>query len=169
MLALLALVLALWMPSPARIVPCSAPSPAPVPRHHYVRRRSSRAASSEKCVRLQLLQRREALLADFLIRARTETTQFEDSRSYRLDVGVRIGPVVVTVDFIGSPIIRARVTNLNEGDVSFLLSANLTSKTGAVSGASTVVVLHARETRSIELLCPDSLVPQTLTWSTLPL
>jgi hypothetical protein len=138
-------------------------------KHPRVHRRARSSPDKAKCLRLELLQRREALLHDFLIRAQTETPQFEDRRTYRLDVGVKVGPVVVTRDFIGSPIIRARVTNLSAADISFLLSAQLSSKSGAVSGASTVVLLHAYETRSIELLCPDNLVPQSLTWSTLPL
>jgi hypothetical protein len=139
------------------------------PKRGRTRRRSSHAALNAKCLRLELLQRREALLHDFLIRTQTETPQFEDRRTYRLDIGAKVGPVVVTRDFVGSPIIRVQVTNVTSADLSFLLSARLASKNGASSGASTVILLRAHETRTVELLCPDTIVPQSLTWSTMPL
>ncbi|HXW51181.1 MAG TPA: hypothetical protein VEJ41_04260 [Candidatus Acidoferrales bacterium] len=120
-------------------------------------------------MRLRILQQREALLHDFLIRAQTEQPQFSDPRSYRLSIGASIGPVVVTRDFVGSPIIRARVTNLGAADLSFLLSATLASARGVQTGATAVVLLHAHETRTVELLCPDDVAPQSLTWSTMPL
>jgi hypothetical protein len=158
------------LPPPALSSPASsAQSKRSAPKSRRARRRSSHAALDEKCLRLELLQQREALLHDFLVRTQTETPQFEDRRTYRLDIGVKVGPVVVTRDFIGSPIIRVRVTNITSTDLSFLLSARLTSKNGAVSGASTVILLHAYETRTAELLCPDSIAPQSLTWSTMPL
>jgi hypothetical protein len=133
------------------------------------RRSSTRSSSSARCTNFQILQRREALLHDLLIRARTETPQFEDQSLFRLSVGVVIGPVIVTRDFVGSPIIRARVTSRKTVAVSFVLSAQLTSKDGRTAAASTVVFLHPYETRSIELLCPDTFTPQSLTWSTLSL
>lgn len=126
-------------------------------------------APAVRCLRLRILQRREALLRDFIIRASTEQPQFSDPRAYRLDRGITLGPVVVTRDFVGSPIIRARVTNLGDRDLSFLLTATLKSAAGTQSGASAVVFLHGRETRTVELLCPDDLSPRSLTWSTMPL
>lgn len=144
----------------------------PLARVRKPARKHSRVKSStsmSRCLRLALLQRRAALLHDFLVETRTETPQFRDARPYRLDVGVTIGPVVVTRDFVGSPIIRARVTNLTARRVSFLLSASITSDREAESGASTVVSLRAFETRTIELLCPESVAPHALTWSTMPL
>jgi hypothetical protein len=141
-------------------------------RRHRVRVRRTRAVSAARaarCFRLHVLLQREALLHDFLVRARTETPRLRDERAYRLDVGVTLGPAEVTTDFIGSPIVRARVTNVRASAVSFLLSVRLVSSSGATSGASTVVFLHGYETQTIELLCPDALVPQTMTWSTMPL
>jgi hypothetical protein len=182
MFALLALTIAGQVSLAAPRSACGLPPPAmsgsagidqskraAPPKSRRTRRRSSSAALDTRCLRLELLQRREALLHDFLIRTQTETPQFQDKRSYRLDIGVKVGPAVVTRDFIGSPIIRVRVTNVTAADLSFLLSAQLTSKNGAASGASTVVLLRAYETRSVELLCPDSLAPQSLTWSAMPL
>jgi hypothetical protein len=142
---------------------------APPPRRlRRTRTRTSNAAAA-RCLRLRLIERREALLHDFLVRADTEAPQFSDPRSYRIDRDVAVGPTVVTRDFVGSPIIRARVTNLTGADVSFLLSATLESPRGEHSGASAVVFLRAGETRTVELLCPDQLAPRALTWSTMPL
>jgi hypothetical protein len=157
-------------PCPDRTVRASAaaaPSPRSRRKHHS--RTKAAPALASKCLRLELDVRREALLHDFLVRASTETPEFADQRSYRLEVGASVGPVLVTRDFVGSPIIRARVTNLRPVKLSFVLSAQLTSKSGARSGASTVIVLQPHETRSVELLCPDDFTPQSLTWSTMPL
>lgn len=140
----------------------------PSHRRKRTRARTSNAAAA-RCLRLRLLEQREALLRDFIVRATTEQPQFSDPRSYQVDRDVAVGPVVVTRDFVGSPIIRARVTNIAHGDVSFLLSATLESARGERSGASAVVFLHAGETRTVELLCPDDIAPRTLTWNTMPL
>ncbi len=152
----------------AQAAPNASSLPDPKRKRRKVGGRNSSAALS-RCVRYALLQRREALLHDFLVRARTETPEFVDARAYPLGVGVTIGPVIVTKDFVGSPIIRAKVSNRRGVPVSFLLSASIASDRGAQSGASTVVILHAFETRTIELLCPESITPRALTWSTLPL
>lgn len=143
-------------------------APAVRKQHRRTRRRVS-TATGARCLRLRLLEQREALLHDFVVRASTEQPQFSDPRSYRVDRSVAVGPTIVTRDFVGSPIIRARVTNLTGGDVSFLLSATLDSERGQRSGASAVVFLRAGETRTVELLCPDQLAPRALTWSTMPL
>jgi hypothetical protein len=158
-------------PCPDRTVRASTATAAAAPRSRRKRNGRTRAtpALASKCLRLELDARREALLHDFLVRARTETPEFSDQRSYRLQVGASVGPVLVTRDFVGSPIVRARVTNLRPVKLSFVLSAQLTSKSGARSGASTVIVLQPYETRSVELLCPDDFAPQSLTWSTMPL
>ncbi len=182
-LVILPLLAALAFPSPQKVCDGISGAPgfaentqaAPTPslpgykrKRRKVGRRNSSAAIS-RCIRYAVLQRREALLHDFLVRARTETPEFVDARAYPLGVGVTIGPVVVTKDFVGSPIIRAKVSNQRGVEVSFLLSASIASDRGAQSGASTVVLLHAFETRTIELLCPESITPRALTWSTLPL
>ena len=116
-----------------------------------------------------MLERREALLHDFLVRADTETPEFTDRNKYALNIGVVIGPAVITRDFIGSPIIRAHVDNERVTALSFMLQAQVTSSSGSQCGASAVVVLRPHEERSIELMCPDVLKPQSLSWSTVPL
>lgn len=121
------------------------------------------------CLRFELMRRRQAWLHDFLIRARTETPEFRDARTYQLDVGVSLGPVVVTRDFVGSPIIRATLRNLTDEDTQFLLEAVVGSAGDASSGASAAVHLYPYEVRVIELLCPKSMIPHSLTWRTMPL
>lgn len=121
------------------------------------------------CIQLALTRKREAILHDFLLRARTETPQFSDRRSYRLDVGISVGPVAVTRDFVGSPIIHATIRSEANTDLSFVLEASIESDRGVRSTASAIVQLQAHQTQSIELICPETIVPRSLTWSTIPL
>ena len=115
--------------------------------------------------RLAILQEREALLHDFLVRARTETPLFQDERTSMPAPGVVVGAVVVSRDLIGSPIIRARVTNHRPALASIVLIADLDSHSGAKGRASVALLLQSGETRTVELLCPFALIPVSLRWS----
>jgi hypothetical protein len=126
----------------------------------------SRVARME---RLAFLVRREALLHDFLIKARTETPVFHDDRTYRFDPGIEISATHVAADFIGSPIIRARVRNRTASRQMLLLEADLVSASGARSRAGAALTLEPGETRTVELLCPARVAPASLIWSTSPL
>lgn len=128
-----------------------------------------RAAAQSRVVqleRLALLVRREALLRDFLIRARTEKPTFTDDRLYKLDPGIEIDETRVAMDFIGSPIIRARVRNRTASRQALLLEAEIRSVDGIRSRAGAALTLEPGETRTVELLCPSRIAPASLIWST---
>jgi len=119
--------------------------------------------------RLALLVRREALLHDFLMNARTESPVFHDDTTYRLDRGIQIDSTRVSLDFIGSAIIRARITNLAATRRAVLLEADVASAQGARGRAAEALTLQPGETRTVELLCPENISPASLIWSTTPL
>jgi hypothetical protein len=147
-------------------------------RHHsiYARARArdytlpaalrSRVARMTK---LALLARREALLHDFLVAATTERPLFRDSAIHKVAPGIELSSTAVTLDFIGNPVIRARVKNLLSTPQSALLIAEITDARGTRARAGAAVLLQPGETRIIELLCPDRLVPTSLTWSAMQL
>jgi hypothetical protein len=119
--------------------------------------------------RLALLQRRQALLHEFLVRANTETPLFRDP-SVRAPVpGLLVSATFVSRDLIGSPIIRARVTNRRPAIASIVLTADLADAKGVAARASLALMLLPAETRTIELLCPSDLVPVSLHWSAVAL
>ncbi len=119
--------------------------------------------------RLALLVRREALLHDFVVAARTETLLLRDDALRSLPSGIEISASAVTLDFLGSPIVRARVTSRSQVAQTVVLVAELVDASGARSRASTAIALQPGETRSVELLCPARLRPISLIWSTAPL
>lgn len=118
---------------------------------------------------LALLMRREALLHDFLVAASTETPVFHDDTTFRLAPGIQIDSTRVSSDFIGSPIIRARVTNLSAQRQVVLLEADIASPAGMHGRAAEALTLWPGETRTVELLCPAKIAPASLIWSTTPL
>lgn len=134
---------------------------------------SARRAVSQNRVarmeRLALLVRREALLHDFLIKARTETPIFADEATHRLEPGIEINATHVATDFIGSPIIRARVSNRTATRQALLLEAQISSANGDRATAAEALTLEPGETRTVELLCPSRISPASLIWSTTPL
>ena len=128
-----------------------------------------RAASQSRVARLErlaLLVRREAMLRDFLIKARTESPTFTDDRLYKLDPGIEIDETRVATDFIGSPIIRARVRNRTASRQALLIEADIRSSNGTHSRAGAAMTLEPGETRTVELLCPQRIAPASLIWST---
>ena len=152
-------------------------------RHHTARRYSTYARVKShdhtppaalrsrvaRMTRLALLVRREALLHDFLVAATTERPLFRDAAIHKIDRGIEISSTAVTLDFIGNPVIRARVRNLLSVPQNALLIAEITDARGARARAGAAVLLQPGETRVIELLCPERLVPASLLWSTMQL
>ena len=113
-----------------------------------------------------MLERREAMLFDFLTKAHTETPLFVDPHVVDARSGIHIGPTTVTLDFLGSPIVRVTVRNSTASRASPLLTVTLRSATGATARASVLVEsLDAGTQRTVELLCPTRDRPASLTWS----
>ena len=122
-----------------------------------------------RMTKLASLVRREALLRDFLVAARTERPLFYDPTIHKVSPDIEILSTAVTLDFIGNPVIRARVRSLLSATQSALLIAEITDARGARARAGAAVLLQPGETHIVELLCPDRLVPVSLSWSTMRL
>lgn len=118
-----------------------------------------------RLARLDWLVQRERILYDFLLRARTETPIMDDARTQSVAGVLAIGPVAVTNDFIGGCIVRARVRNLQHRDVWLVLGAHLRGADANENSASLPLILHADETRVVELLSPTRQKPQALVWT----
>ncbi|MBV8671149.1 MAG: hypothetical protein JO098_05210 [Candidatus Eremiobacteraeota bacterium] len=154
---------------------------APSPHHHHrprrpmhasVSRASSAAAlrrSISRMTQLAVLQRREALLHDLLVRANTETPLLRDGAAHEVLSGLFISATFVSRDFIGSPIIRATVMNRRPAVVSIVLIADLADAQGRTGRASSALVLQPHQTRTVELACPSELLPLSLRWSAIAL
>ena len=74
-----------------------------------------------RLARIKMFERRQAMLFEFLAKTHTESLLFEDTTVSDIGGGIVIGPTSVTLDFLGSPIVRTTVRN--------------TSKTRVVAGA----------------------------------
>ena len=145
----------------------TASKPPPFPRYKRKVRTSARWVHADSMTRLAL---RRELLHDFLVETRTETAAFVDARIVHVAGSIDVGPATVDVDFIGSPIVRARVRNVSRQRVDVLLSATLRDKRGRhVSATTRVGPLEAGASRAIELLSPASLVPASVEWTATPL
>ncbi len=150
------------------VLSASIPAGADLPQSGTRLRRRPQPSAGRLCVQF-LAAKRAAMLHDFVVRAATERVRVLDEHIYRLSPGVLVGPAVVTTDFVGSPIVRVRVTNPNADAVTLLLEVRVADAAGHESAASTVVRLSANDTRTFELLCPDTVIPVRLTWHTMPL
>ena len=148
------------------------------PRRHNIylraktRTQTSRAGLRARIVRLTnlaLLVRREALLRDFLVAARTERPLFSDPSIHKVAAGIEVSSTDVTLDFIGNPVIRARVTSVETSSQTMLLIVEITDAHGIRARAGIAVSLQPGETRVVELLCPQRLVPTSLSWSIMQL
>jgi len=155
---------------------------APLPeRHLRHRHRATAAAASHhrpagsadlvlrrrigRLLHLAQLEQRERDLHYFLIRVRTETRALIDDEVHTLDVGLQIGPAVVTRDFLGNPIIRAQIHNLQPHAVFALIEAQVRSNDGHTGSAAVALSLAAGDNRIIELACPNGILPSALTWT----
>lgn len=137
-----------------------------------VRAQTSPAAERGRVVRLTnlvLLVRREALLRDFLVAARTERPLFSDQSIHKVAAGIELSSTAVTLDFIGNPVIRARVRSVLTTSQTVLLIVEIMDAHGARARAGVAVSLQPGEARIVELLCPQRLVPASLSWSTMQL
>lgn len=116
-------------------------------------------------LRLARLEQRERDLHDFLVRVRTETRALIDDEVHTLDVGLQIGPAVVTRDFLGNPIIRAQIKNVQPHAIFALIEAQIRSNDGHTASAAVALSLAAGDNRIIELACPNGILPSALTWT----
>ncbi|MBC5805482.1 MAG: hypothetical protein DLM53_10485 [Candidatus Eremiobacter antarcticus] len=117
-----------------------------------------------RLLRVAMMERREAELRDFLIAARTETPAFADGAVHELDARLAVLSAFVTKDFLGSPIVRARVINRRHVKLSAVLELHVRSRDGQEGSAVTIVQLRPDEETTIELLCPRALDAAQLTW-----
>lgn len=112
------------------------------------------------------LIRRETELENFIASATTESpvlTSHEVTPAGPLE----IGPSIVAVDFLGSPVIRAIVRNRSSMQFTGLLVAHLVYGAGQESAASVAVSnIAPGQSRRVELMCPAVLQPTALHWTT---
>jgi len=130
---------------------------------------SSGTRSRAAQIKLTLLARREALLHNFLVAATTERPLLHDATIHKVTPGIEVSSAAVTLDFIGNPVIRARVRSLLSAPQTALVIAEITDARGARARAGAAVLLQPGETRIVELLCPDRIVPASLSWSAMQL
>jgi len=117
-----------------------------------------------RLVRIAYFERRTAQLEEFIARAKTETPEFDDERVIRLD-GIDIGPTTVTRDFLGSPVLRARVRNAGATAGAILLTAYIRARDGSTNEASIAIEkLDAAQWRDVELTYPGELAPASIEW-----
>ncbi len=123
-----------------------------------------------RLARIAMLERKEASLGQLLTDAATERSLLVDNRVVSVFDGVLVGPTEATVDFIGSPLIRARVKNTSPRSISVLLTAAIRGGEGPEATASLAVErLAPGEARPVELLCPAALTPTSIAWSAVAL
>jgi hypothetical protein len=135
------------------------------PGHAVARTRS--IARSARAARFTLLALRREMLHDFLVETGTEAPAFTDAQIVDAGDGIWIGPAIVTVDFIGTPIIRARVRNGEQRTRQVVVTATVhaRNKAGAGTDASAIIErLGPGESRVVELIVGSALVPNAVTW-----
>jgi len=119
---------------------------------------------------LAKLALRHELLHDFLVETQSERPAFVDVRVVDAGEGLRIGPTMVDVDFLGAPIVRARVVNETDHDVDAIIVVTLENTHGLSARASTWVQrLTPHADRAVELFCPNIVAPVSVHWSVTPL
>jgi hypothetical protein len=139
-----------------------AASPAPSyvkKRRHTVTKRST-SARENKELQIALLARRHAMLHDFLVEIGTEKPALVDPRVVTFANGIRVGPSSVDIDFLGSPLVRTRVTNLSSAPADILISVTFASETGGV--AADVERLAPGQSRIVELMGAPYTKPASL-------
>ena len=138
--------------------------------HKHPRQKRKRVATKASRRRptwgLVTLAMRHELLRDFLVESGSEQPAFTDTRVLDPGEGIRIGPASVDTDFLGSPIVRARVVNSSSRSVDVLVTATVRDARGTSARVATWVEgLAPGSARSIELACPAKLTPISVTWS----
>jgi len=167
MLIALALSAALAATDPA------SPAPTPTAAYHRKRRKAVKktsAAADARRERLRILTIQHEAMRDILVEAGTETPMFEDAAAAPVARGISVGPTAVDVDFLGSPIVRARVRNATADTVDLLLTAIIVDRSGRrVEASAAVERLAGGDTRSVELFCPAIVVPAKVFWKAMRL
>lgn len=149
----------------AMALTASSPGPFEKRRRHSTRSRSAAVGGRVTWDLLKLAMRHE-LLHDFLVEAESERPQFADAHTVDAGHGLRIGPTSVDVDFLGAPIVRARVVNDSGRVVDAIVVVTVEDANGASLRASTWIEGLAPHTdRAIELFCRKALEPVRVRWS----
>jgi hypothetical protein len=144
-------------PAPPPILTAAGPS---VAQERALRRRVVRLA------RIKMLERRQAMLFEFLAKSHTERPLFADGVEHDVGYGLFVGPTIVTLDFLGSPIVRATVRNASNARAAPLLTAHLRTADGAEFAVSAAVESIAPgETRHVDMESPTFATPVSVTWS----
>ena len=112
-----------------------------------------------------MLARRELMLRDFVLRARTETAGFIDDQRESLGNGIEVGPTVVTTDFLGDAIVRATVRNTTSRPLTVVLVAHLRASDGSVESAAAALTMAAGARTSVDVLCMRRIVPIAVMWT----
>lgn len=155
----------------AAAVALAGPSPRPFHKHkrHSTRTRSQSAAGRASWNVLALGLRHE-LLRDFLVETHSERPAFVDVHGVDAGAGLRIGPTSIDVDFLGAPIVRARVVNETDHVIDALVVVTVEDMHGTSARASTwIEQLSPHADRAVELYCPKALTPAAVHWSVTPL
>jgi hypothetical protein len=118
-----------------------------------------------RMARIAYFEREQTLLSEFIARAATEQTLFRDDRRLRFGQ-VEIGPVIVTRDFLGSPVLRARIHNERAAPLGVLLTARLNGAGGQTCEATTAAQLRADgAAQTVELSCARATNPISVEWT----
>ena len=113
-----------------------------------------------------MLERRKAILQELLLQASAEAPIFRDESTKTVDAIVTIRSVTVARDFIGSPILHARVCNAAGKPLNALIQLRVRDAGGRVASASQLdESLAVRECRPIDILVPQAIVPAAVFWS----
>ncbi|HLJ84373.1 MAG TPA: hypothetical protein VKT51_09405 [Candidatus Eremiobacteraceae bacterium] len=140
----------------------AAPRSTPIATERVIRRRVVRLAV------IAALTRREAALEDFLALTETETPLVRLDTAMNLS-DIEVGPSSIILDFLGSPIVHARVRNQSHQPFTGLLIAHVEDAAGRnVDLAYAVDSIAPGESRSIEMLCPAQFQPAALRWTLQP-
>ena len=76
-----------------------------------------------------------------------------------------VGPTLVGVDFLGSPIIRSTVRNRSSKPVDALLVAHLAGGGSKAVASLALRAIEPGESRRVELMCPAAITPTALHWT----
>jgi hypothetical protein len=149
-------------PHPATLAPLTAIGPSTL-QERALRRRVVRLA------RIKMLERRQAMLLAFLAKSHAQTPLFADEAQHDVGGGVLVGPTTVTLDFLGSVIVRTTVRNGSPTRASPLLTVHLRTADGAAFAVSIAVEwLEPGASRQIDVASPTFARPVSLTWSAIP-
>ncbi|HEY7993052.1 MAG: hypothetical protein ACHQY2_06410 [Candidatus Eremiobacterales bacterium] len=157
----------MYLIAAAAALALTGPSSRPFEKHrrHSTRTRSRTVAGRVTWNLLELGLRHE-MLRDFLVESHSERPAFVDTHAVDAGGGLRIGPTSIDVDFLGAPVIRARVVNESDRVVDALVIVTIEDPHGTSARASTWIErLAPHADRAVELFCPNALAPASVHWS----